>query len=112
MKRLFLLGIAIFSFQFSIAAKYALIIAIGDYPAKTGWSPISSVNDVSLIKTALLGQGFSEDNIQVLINEQATREGILSSIKALQAKIAPGDIVVIHYSGHGQQIFDDNNEEI
>ena len=44
--------------------KYALIIAVGNYDrAATGWSPISSENDIPLIKTALEGQGFDEKNI-------------------------------------------------
>lgn len=105
----------IFALAFSIyvqAEKHALIIAVGDYPVKTGWSSISSANDVPLIKNTLLNQAFKEENIVVLKNEMATRAGILEAIKALQAKIKPGDIVVIHYSGHGQQIFDDNGEEI
>ncbi|MTE28252.1 caspase family protein [Winogradskyella ouciana] len=96
----------------AMAEKYGLIIAVGDYPAKTGWSSISSVNDVQLIKNTLLDQNFTESNILVLKNEQATRTGILKAIEDLQSKIKPGDIVVIHYSGHGQQIFDDNGEEI
>ena len=94
------------------AEKYGLIIAIGDYPAKTGWSSISSVNDVPLIKQALLNQGFSEKNISLLINEEATKEGIIKAFENLKAIIKPGDILVIHYSGHGQQIFDDNGDEI
>ena len=35
------------------AEKYALIIAVGEYPRKTGWSSISSVNDIGLIKQVL-----------------------------------------------------------
>lgn len=94
------------------AEKYALIIAIGDYPSKTGWKPISSVNDVPLIKGALLTQGFSEPNITVLKNEKATKKGIVDALEVLKNKVSAGDIVVIHYSGHGQQIFDDNGDEI
>lgn len=94
------------------AEKYGLIIAIGDYPTKTGWSSISSVNDVPLIKEALLNQGFEEKNINLLINEQATKAGIIKAIEELKSKLKSGDIVVIHYSGHGQQIFDDNGDEI
>lgn len=92
--------------------KYAVIIAIGDYPAKTGWTAISSVNDVPLIKSSLLRQGFAEENILTIQDVEATKSNILASLKKLQESIAPGDIVVIHYSGHGQQIFDDNAEEI
>ncbi|TGV04839.1 caspase family protein [Flavivirga rizhaonensis] len=112
MKKVILLTLMLLFSLNAIAEKYSLIIAVGDYPTKTGWSSISSVNDIPLIKNVLLNQGFKEDNIMVLKNEQATRSGILKAIVDLQSKIKLGDIVVIHYSAHGQQIFDDNGEEI
>lgn len=101
----------LFLTQFIIAQKKALIIAVGEYPSKTGWSSISSVNDVPLIQDALLKQGFSENNVAVIMNEAATKDGILTAIKKLYDDSEKGDIVVIHYSGHGQQIFDDNGDE-
>ena len=112
MKKLVLFA---FALSFSITAfaeKYALIIAVGDYPAKTGWSSISSANDVPLIKNALLKQNFKDQNISVLLNSEATRIGILKAIESLQTRLKKGDIVVLHYSGHGQQIFDNNGDEI
>ena len=112
MKRILLIVCAFFFVVNVQAEKYGLIIAVGDYPRKTGWTSISSVNDVPLIQQALLNQKFKAENISVLKNEQATREGILNAIKELQAKIKEGDIVVIHYSGHGQQIFDNNGDEL
>ena len=56
------------NFSIAKAEKYALIIAIGDYPTKTGWSTISSANDVPLIKQALVNNGFAQANIQTLID--------------------------------------------
>src|SRR5690606_5376849 len=96
---------------FAQAKKYAIIIAVGDYQQETGWGKISSVNDVPLIKNSLLSQGFIETDIMVLLDEHATKKNIMSAFESLKAKITNGDIVVIHYSGHGQQIFDDNNDE-
>lgn len=113
MKKVLLLCVFFLGYSFLLSAteKHALIIAVGDYPKKTGWSSISSVNDVPLIQGALTAQGFRENNIITLINEQATKKGILDAIQSLKSKIKKGDIVVIHYSGHGQQIFDDNGDE-
>lgn len=112
MKKITLLLVLFFCLQIQATEKHALIIAIGEYPSKTGWSSISSVNDVPLIKDALLAQGFKEANIATLIDAQATKKGIEQAISALEQKIKKGDIVVIHYSGHGQQIFDDNGDEV
>lgn len=112
MKKLLLFTVVLISSFNAMAKKYAIIIAVGKYPAATGWSSINSVNDVPLIKNALISQDFMEDKIVVLKNKFATRRGILYAIEDLQQRIQPGDIVVIHYSGHGQQIFDDNGDEI
>ncbi|MFD0797187.1 caspase family protein [Maribacter chungangensis] len=112
MKRLVLLTFFFLTSNSSFAEKYGLIIAVGDYQERTGWSKISSANDVPLIKGALMKQDFKAENIVILEDAVATRAGILAAIKDLQARIQPGDVVVIHYSGHGQQMFDDNGEEI
>ena len=63
MKQKLLITLALLFSLTAMAEKYSLIIAIGDYPARTGWSTISSANDVPLIKGALLNQGFKEENI-------------------------------------------------
>lgn len=91
--------------------KHALIIAIGDYPNGSGWGDISSVNDVPLIKEILLKQDFKEENITTLINSDATYKGIKNLFKKTKKKLKEGDILMIHYSGHGQQIADNNGDE-
>lgn len=111
MKKIVFLLCFVFAIQFAEAKKRALIIAIGDYPANTGWGAISSLNDVDLVKQSLLNQQFLNEDIVVLTNEQATKKGILAAMEKMRAVLLPGDILVIHYSGHGQQIFDDNNDE-
>lgn len=90
--------------------KHGLIIAIGDYPKETDWKPISSVNDIPLIKNALVKQGFNY--IDSIKNEQATKEGIIKAFESLTARVKKGDIVVIHISSHGQQIDDNNGDEL
>ncbi|MBL7111998.1 MAG: caspase family protein [Bacteroidales bacterium] len=96
----------------ALAEKRALIIAIGDYPDSLGWSDISSRNDVALIQRTLLGQGFEERNMVMLFDKQATKKGIVDALNNLIRDAGKGDIVVIHYSGHGQQISDNNGDEI
>lgn len=98
---------------FAKADKYALIIAIGEYNQDlTGWYPISAGNDVPLIEKTLTDLGFPQQNIMYLKDDAATKEGIQAALGELYSRIAPGDNVVIHYSGHGHQIFDNNEEEI
>ncbi len=92
--------------------KRALIIAIGDYPDSLGWGTISSANDVALIERALEEQGFEERNIIIITDRQATKQGIVNAMNTFIRESGKGDIAVIHYSGHGQQISDDNGDEI
>lgn len=95
--------------------KHALIVAIGNYPdpIKNKWRVINSINDIPLIKNALvINQQFNESNIRVLADSQASKKGIVDALDKLISTVNKGDIVVIHFSSHGQQIEDDNNDEI
>ena len=86
--------------------KLALIVAVGQYPPISKLRPIASVNDVKYIKAALRKNGFPEKNIDTLINAQATKEAILAKLRDLAQIADKNDIVVIHFSCHGQQIRD------
>ena len=111
MKKNLYLSLLFLLFGFTQAQKKALIIAVGDYPDKSGWNSISSLNDVPLIKDVLLQQKFLEKDIKVIQNKQANKAGIIAALRNLLDESKPNDVVVIHYSGHGQQIFDDNGDE-
>lgn len=92
--------------------KLALIVAISKYKPGTGWNDLASANDVPLIKEALLKQGFKESDIVVMKDAACTKDGILAGIqKHLVEKATPGDICVFHFSGHGEQVYDNNGDE-
>jgi metacaspase-1 len=111
MKRLVLLFLLGLSLSAVAQRKLGLIIAIGQYPENGGWRNLSSLNDIKYIKAALIQNGFSEKDIDTLINQQATKVGMEKALDDLIRKAQPGDIIVFHFSGHGQQIFDDNGDE-
>lgn len=99
----------------AIAAKRALIVTIGEYAAETGWKSIASNKDLPLMQHALMKQGFAADDIVHLPQEEATRAGIVAAIRKHliePAKEGNVDVAVFHYSGHGQQITDNNRDEI
>jgi metacaspase-1 len=105
--------ITMLSIQSFASEKHALVIAIGAYDISlTGWGPISAENDIPLIMNTLLNLGFEEDNITLITDEDATKEGIVKAFEELYSRISEGDMVVFHYSGHGQQIFDDDGDEL
>ena len=91
--------------------KHAVLIGIGQYPSSSGWSTIHGDNDIPLIKSSLINQGFHDENITTILNEQATKECIMNSFESLLSCIGKGDVVYIHFSGHGQQITDLNGDE-
>ncbi len=91
--------------------KLALIIGISNYPErKTGYKPLNAKRDLELMTAALEDQGFS-GNIATIVDGQATQEGIRFAFEQLYAASQPGDVVVIHYSGHGGRMTDNNGDE-
>lgn len=55
--------------------------------------------------------GFPASKQKILINEQATTEGILKGLDWLVKDAKDGDVLIFHYSGHGSQVADLDNEE-
>ena len=91
--------------------RYALLIGIGDYPEGSGWNKIHGNNDIQIIDKALKRQGFSESNIVKLTDSAATKSNILNSFNLLLERCNEGDIVYIHFSGHGQLVTDIDGDE-
>ena len=91
---------------------HGLIIAIGNYPQQGGWPTISSLNDVDLMQATLKHLGFEDDNITIVKDAEASQAGIYKAFDRLFARVEAGDVVFIHYSGHGQQVVDDDGDEI
>jgi hypothetical protein len=91
--------------------KRALLVAIENYPEQNGWNPINSLRDVVMLKDVLLRQDFKEANINVLTDAHATKLNIIKAIDRLIETVKKGDIVLIHFSSHGVQIEDDDDDE-
>lgn len=97
----------------SMAKKRALLIGISHYPQTTKsnpctWTNTHGSNDVHLLRGTLQKQGF---RITTLTNAQATASHIRRALKRLCQLAAKGDMVVIHFSGHGQPFEDLSGDE-
>lgn len=97
----------------SMANKRALLIGISHYPQTTKsnpctWTNIHGCNDVRLLRGTLQKQGF---RITTLTNAQATASHIRRALKRLCQQATKGDMVVIHFSGHGQPFEDLSGDE-
>ena len=93
------------------ATKRALVIGIGTYPAESGWRQINGDKDIPVVEDMLLSNGFQKVNIVELKNEQATAAAIRREMNTLISKAKEGDIIYIHFSGHGQQVTDIHGDE-
>lgn len=89
----------------------ALLIGIDRYQHV---SPlIGTVNDARAMRDWMSSHlGFDEDEIRMLLDEEATRDNILHSIEDwLIAGTRSGDDAFLYYSGHGFQQRDENDDE-
>lgn len=93
--------------------KHALVIGIDKYPQLGARYDLKGcVNDAQLMASVLKDTfSFPEGNITRLLDEQATRQGILQAMKQLADRLADDDVVVVHYSGHGSQMRDREGDE-
>ncbi len=108
-----LIGLSCFSIPATAQkiTRYAVLVGIGQYPAKSGWSEINGDADVTDMAAALEKKGFLPGNITRIVNEEATVEQILLAFRALSQKVQAGDVVYVHFSGHFQQFTDRNGDE-
>lgn len=92
--------------------KVALLIGISQYAPSSTWKKIHADNDLKIIREALLSQGFLPKDIQTLENQAATKDAIKSIIKRHFFSLKAGDFAYLHFSGHGQQVPDQNGDEL
>ena len=90
-----------------------MLIGISDYPNVKGhpeleWSDIHGANDVSTLGKTLRKQGFRTSS---LIDSKATATNIRKALRQLEASASAGDLIYIHFSGHGQAVEDINGDE-
>ena len=96
------------SLSVTAQTKRALVIGLGEQQDKA-WNKINGDKDVPLVQGMLKNAGFK--SVTTLVNRQATKSGIVGAFKRMAASCKQGDVVYIHYSGHGQQMTDIHNDE-
>lgn len=89
-------------------SKRALVIGLGQQEDKN-WGKINGDKDVAYVQEMLKNAGYKE--VRTLINKQATKARIVTAFISLTNRCRVGDVVYIHFSGHGQQVTDVNGDE-
>ena len=85
----------------------AFLVGISNYDtAKTGWEPVHGANDVALMERVL-----KDIKITKLVNSRATYARIVKGLETLCRQTKPGDVIYLHFSGHGQPVEDLDGDE-
>ncbi|BAO74634.1 caspase family protein [Winogradskyella sp. PG-2] len=91
--------------------KRALIIGVSDYNEKELQLNYAD-NDAILFNNYLSKvEGLTDENISLLINQDAVSLNILKEFKSLLKKTSSGDIIYIYFAGHGDVIDDFGEKE-
>lgn len=96
--------------------RLALLVGIGKYyqlqprPGYRPWPALHVTEELKEYRQVLIRDyGFAERDVRVLLDGQATKSEIQKAFREhLIAQASPGDIVLFHVSGHGQQLPDDD----
>lgn len=107
-KRIITYFLLLLSLSVTAQTKRALVIGLGEQQDKA-WNKINGDKDVPLVQGMLKSAGFK--SVTTLVNRQATKTGIIGAFRKMTASCKQGDVVYIHYSGHGQQMTDVHNDE-
>lgn len=92
-------------------AKKALCVGINRYP-QPGMDLQGCVNDAHNWASLLRDHyDFPKDDITVLLDEEATHDGILAGLRSLLAGAGKGDVVVFTNSSHGTYLADTDGDE-
>ena len=105
---LFIVGLLFLSVSITAQTKRALVIGIGEQKDKN-WAKINGDKDVPYVHQMLHDAGYRD--VRTLVNSQATKFGIVAAFKKLSSQCSVGDVVYIHFSGHGQLVTDVNGDE-
>jgi len=94
------------------AKNVALLIAVGQFadPRLQSQQLLGTATDIDSMQQVLTARwGFDAKDLVALRDRQATHDRILAEISALEQRSAPGDTVLLYFSGHGTSANADNN---
>ena len=91
-------------------SKRALVIGINAYRDVAKLR--GCVNDTTNVRAALTDlAGFATDDVRLLVDERASKREIERRLAWLVEGARPGDLLVLHFSGHGAQVRDRDEQD-
>lgn len=108
--RILLIVVLVFASAPWVDAKtyHGLIFGLGRQ-MDARWGKIHGDADVRYVEKMLKQCGYTD--VRTLVNEQATKSGMVVAFMELANRCKDGDEVFIHYSGHGQLMTDLDGDE-
>ena len=99
---------------FAQAEKHALLIGVGSYPLLGLEDQLDGPpHDVAALKEVLMASyGFKPDAVKTLVDDQATKDNIMTAIHNLVSRTLPRDSILIYFSGHGTGGYDPLHKEL
>lgn len=87
-------------------------ILIGYEKYKDNSLMAASYNPAYYIYDALCNSsGWKKENIQLLVDENATKQGIMNALEEMSEKVQPNDVFLFYFVSHGSQVEDKNGDE-
>ena len=108
MRLLLFMFVLAFAFPANASVRRALIFGLG-MQKDTRWGKIHGDNDVYYVERMLRSAGYQD--IVSLKNESATKRAMVKAFVDLANRCGSGDLIYIHYSGHGQLMTDLDGDE-
>ncbi len=90
------------------AEKWAVVIGISQYQGRTKPTP-GSAGDAAIVREALLRNGWADERIKMLVNEEATAANIRDAMRWLVDNSTDTSYSAFAYSGHVKQMDGDQD---
>jgi hypothetical protein len=93
---------------YTVAKGYALVVGVELVEGQTGIDAGTqgSGRDAKAIYSILQQRGFDQANMHLLITQQARADSVKSIMYRIASSMAPADLFVLYFSGHGKQVSD------
>lgn len=83
------------------ATVHAVCTGISAYREDARLAALPGRPDAEAVARALIGAGVAERNVSLLVDQAATRDAFLATLREVGSRGRPGDILVLYFAGYG-----------